>query len=468
MRTRSRSQSSHGKSWYNVVLNIPPSTKFTSTNQFPAPFNTVQSTISDETNVASVDSRAKRRLQQDRMVRQLGIASRIQDPILQRSVISDIYTDRLQVHRCSHSKMSLSDIKDQVLRADTLNGNGRYYAITMTGGASVLKFFRPPTGDVLGHLNSLGRLNSVEGYHEPDWFALLDQWNEACNSIIPSSSLLGESIVENAIFVDAFKAVLNPSRLLKLFLDAGRKIAKRKTNLGKIAGSLRTSADFTLGYEFGVRPAIQEIQNIFSAHRKVSQRLQFLKENRGGYVPIRARQKILSGVSNTPMPSNIACLVYNERSVTGTISGLAKVREDLSFAKDWQAYVQYFGLHKFIGLAWELVPFSFVVDWVTDAQEYINRYTTPQFGSPFYNIRNICYSRKSETKEDLMVSGDYIFSEYQSRLNLGGALKIGSLNTSLYERYPGLPTTSGSVDFSLLGSFQKFLLGTMLVQRRVK
>jgi len=278
-------------------------------------------------------------------------------------------------------------------------------------------------------------------------------------------------MVENAIFIDAFKTLLNPTRGVKIILDMVRNsLIKPDTTIGKLRKLTRNSADTYLGYNFGVKPAIDEVVNIFTAHRRVQSRLNFLRQNAGSYIPVRVRHTLPSGISNDTDPSgNSGVGIYcDAKSVTGVISCQAQVRNDLSFSEDWKAYVQHFGLNKFFGLAWELVPFSFVIDWVTNAQEYVNK-LTPSLGSPFYNIRGVSHSVKEELDESLRISPTFYHSDWDGKqLNLASPLTVASCKTTTYKRYPRLPTTSGVVDFSTLGTFHFLASGSLLIQKLIK
>lgn len=416
-------------------------------------------TISDEVNLPmSKQARAISR-------RRLDIAKRLKDPVMSRSVQSDLYTESLQVHKCVHTKKSIS-VPDSLTYRTAFNANNSY-TYTFTGAGALCRHMSKSITDkqALASMSGITKAYSASGFYEPDWFALLDKWHETCNSILPSSSMIGESMVEHDIFLDAFKVILNPTNILKVFLQRARKLAKRKTKLGKLSEGLRTSSDAYLSYNFGVKPAIDEIKNIFEAHRKVQSRLNFLRSNVGGYVPVRARTYVPSSFTNNNVVTR--SLLCDRKETIGVISALGKVRPDLDYIEDWQAYVQFFGLHKFIGLAWELVPFSFVLDWVTNAGDYISRYTTPNFGSPFYNLRNLCYSKKEILQESYWIPNGLLHSETSSTL-VDGPVKLGSITTSTYTRNPGLPKTSGSVDFSRLGTFHYFASGSLLIQKILK
>jgi len=431
-----------------------------SSTSAPGISHTVSETISDEINLKSTQDRA-------RLLRKLKAAEKLSDPVIRRSVTSDLYTQELQVHKCSHTSRKILDPNGSLTLRTVRTSNISYtynYSVCnalcrYAGNLSVTS-----NSALLNQLATMGRSYSADVYHEPDWFALLESWHEACDSIIPGKSLLGESIVENGIFIDAFKAVTNPTRFLLNFLSTAKRefFSRKRSTLGKVAKAARDASGGFLGYQFAVKPAIGEIVNILSAHHLVQSRLNYLRSNVGGYVPIRARMKIPSDFTNTTVSSTrILC---DSKETVGCISALAKIREDLSYVKDWQAYVQFFGLHKFIGLAWELLPFSFVIDWVTNAGDYVSRYCTPKFGSPYYNIRNICHSKKESLTESLWIPDGLLHSETASTL-VGGPVKIGSFTTTSYTRNPGLPKTSGSIDFSRLGTFHGLASGAMLIQR---
>jgi hypothetical protein len=280
---------------------------------------------------------------------------------------------------------------------------------------------------------------------------------------MPSASLIGESMVENAIFVDAFKTILNPSHGVKTFLQFALKFRKEKTIRKRMGKLTRTTADTFLGYKFGVAPAVEELRNIFLAHQRVSKRLKFLRDNAGGYVPVRVRMVIPSDFTNSYPYTHSPLKHCRAKESIAVISALAKIRTDLDFASEWKAYMQYFGLHKFIGLAWELVPFSFVLDWVTNAGDYISRYTSPHFASPYYNMRNLSHSLKTLTREEIILPAGYSFSEGHGTTPTDYPLCSGT--TSSYSRNRGIPSTSGSVDFSLLGTFHALVGSALLFQK---
>lgn len=464
MRTRSRSTREYSAGKTTWVRTRKSNGQITNlgTTVFPTTSMSSSSTISDELNDPRTLSRVRATLK-----RQLLLAERYSVADRQ-SVISDIYLSHRQVHNCTHTSKRIRQIHpERVL----LFANGTYtFTLTDTNCGWLQETFGNSQLGVLNGLTNLTKHYTSSGFHGLDWYALLDKWHDACNSFLPSSSLLGESMVEHAIFKDAFLLLLNPSRALKKFVEVGASIAKRKDTLGRVSKVLRTSADSYLGYNFGVRPAVSQIRDILAAHGNVQRRLAFLRASAGNYVPVRVRGIVPSSFTNSDFSGSNFGLHCSSKDSIGVISALGKVRPDLDFRDEWASYWQYFGLHKVIGLAWELIPFSFVVDWVTNAGEYINQYTTPNFNSPFYNIRNMSYSYVEHLSEKIVLGPDAWYSPWSCGLTMGSSpVSYGAeFQTRSYIRKPGLPKSSGSVDFSRLGVFHGLSSGALLIQKILK
>lgn len=328
-----------------------------------------------------------------------------------------------------------------------------------------------PTGQII----SVGHNGTATAYRKHDWFALTSDFNEACDSFIPSSALLGESIIEHGIFIDALRYIVNPSNAIKDFLKGVVNLGLKKKNLGTIARIIKGSSNSWLSYNFGVKPAVEDVVKALTAHQIVQQRLWYLSNNGGSYVPIRVRRTSPSSFTNTSVPSSYPIATstsyrkwYISKESTACIGAWGKVRDDLNWNNVWQAYLQYFGINKVVGLAWELIPFSFVLDWFTNTQERINELTRFRIGDPFSEIRNLCCSLTEETK-----SGIYLIPGRDSSLGAAmvkptGHVLIATISSKTYSRYLTIPETSGVVDFSSLGLFQAIASGALLVQRVVR
>lgn len=337
------------------------------------------------------------------------------------------------------------------------------------------------SGKFSAALNGSSQNYTTGSYRKIDWFALSQDFSESCESFTKESFLAGEALYECEIFVSAFRFIVNPlSALSKLtkFLRHGlpgetdRRF--RKMTFGQFVRHTRNIAkkgvDAHLQYDFGVKPAIHDLIATLSAHDFVSRRMNYLANNGGNYIPIRVQQKISADVTNTPpgplLPGVRSKLytVCESKTSTGVISAWGRVRKDLDWSDTWSAYLQYFGANKLIGLAWELIPYSFVVDWVTNAQERINDLTRLRTGGPFCSIRGLSASLKEETVLQHMLLPGY-HPTYGVQINNPiDPFLVCKKVTSTYSRYTSIPETSGIVDFSNLGLFHYTKLGELIFQ----
>lgn len=387
------------------------------------------------------------------------------------------------VHPCTHTRTRFSPAKDITL----VHGNhfdvgnplyDRIITRTRSMDSSIPWFERFwPYGYDFSELTQIGPINSVGTPAALDTFHMVDSFFESFDQYMPSSFLLGEDIAESAIFIDAFKAILNPASaahsLIKLVSKEFRHL--RSQPLGHVVRQLKKVPNTVLSYEFGVKPAISDVLDTITGHISVQQRMSFFVANRGRYLPIRARMKTSSSPSVASFPQTydeVFALTYphiykvcetGERK--GTLTGWGRVRDDIAYGDSWKAYAEYFGLNKVIGLAWELIPFSFVVDWFTNAQERINSLTRLHFGGPYHELKGVAYSEVLDQSWSLYGAGAKA-DEPDLRQQLpSSAVYLGKLSQRTYTRVPGFPETDGVFDFAHLGSFQAVTGSSLILQR---
>lgn len=386
--------------------------------------------------------------------------------------------DLRPVNKCFHTKTDYSISKDwlSVYEGFEFEGNlvhERYRTRTAKypNFVAFQKAELPGTTDLYLGLDSLASYDPLPVH---DWFALVDSFQESLDQFVPSSMLLGETLIEHRIFFDAFKILVNPSSALKTLLSFGRRRIKQIGRLPTkqaVKVISKDIADANLGYQFGVKPAISDIVSILNAHRKVASRMEFLARNGGRYIPVRVRQVLPGGYTNPALPT----LASGEQSHLGwyakdyssvaTIGCYARVREDLNWMSTWTAYLQYFGINKIAGLGWELIPFSFILDWFTNFQERINTETRLRVGGPFTEIRGLWSSvKKDKTEELLWVPGynPYMQHYYSSP---GSRTTAAIRRITEYSRDTTIPDQSGVVDLSSLGLFHYTSGASILIQR---
>lgn len=317
---------------------------------------------------------------------------------------------------------------------------------------------------------SISSRTTESDFHNPDWFALIHEFNEHVDKISPREFFLGEMLYEYEIFVDALKFLINPTSGIKTLLKLGRKLG-RQARLGQVASISRSAASGYLGYTFGVKPAVHDVRSTLDAHRKIARRIAFLKEHAGQWIPVKVRIKIPSSVTDLGWPSDPTFMSLRKKCIEkytmASISANVQVKRNFSQRDVWRAYSEYFGLGDVLQLAWELVPFSFVIDWFTNFQERIDASLRPlRAGSPFCAIKDLCFTQKQVLHERSFTSPNGFYSALGKYSTLSEWTPTCDYFTSSYHRMLRVPNTSGVVDLSTLGLFHAITGGALVLQRR--
>jgi hypothetical protein len=321
-----------------------------------------------------------------------------------------------------------------------------------------------------GHASpSMSSVNSASAFHGPDWFALIHQFREQIEKMSPRDFFLGEMLIEYKIFVDAFKLLINPTSGIKSLIQLGKRL-RFDTNLGKINRLSRSVATGYLGYNFGVKPAVHDIKSTFFAHRKIARRISFLREHAGQWIPVRVQLVVPSSVTDPVWPIDPPVFMslrkkIMEKKVVASVSALARVKRDFSQQDVWRAYSDYFGLRDVLQLGWELIPFSFVIDWFTNFQERIDNSLRPlRSGSPFCAIKDLCFTRKEILHERSFTSPLGWYSAFGMTSTLNEWTPTADYFSTSYQRTLQIPNTSGIVDLSVLGTFHAITAGALIMQ----
>lgn len=317
---------------------------------------------------------------------------------------------------------------------------------------------------------------SSVGAHAPvDWVDLYSKYDEAVTSFIPSDLFLGEALAESSIYFDALKLVLNPSRSILTLINLAKKISgpgHRRQSFGTVAKRVsKASANGWLGFNFAVKPAVEDVLSALSAHQVVKKRMQFLRSNAGSFVHIGvADNQLASTTTILPDPTGLATLfsVADLYKLTARIGCQGRVRKDLSGTDTFDAYLQYFGVNKVLGTVWELIPFSFVVDWFTNTQDVINYFTRKGGRGPFTELRDFCCSTKVLRYDSLRVTGGRMAGFNADLIAPAGGLELCRRVKTEYRRFLELPTDRSQLDFSGLSLFHLLATGSLLIQKLVR
>jgi len=218
---------------------------------------------------------------------------------------------------------------------------------------------------------------------------------------------------------------------------------------------IRDASGAFLGHYFGIVPLAQDIVATLLSTDAVLKRLEFLRDTYGREVTLVSRKVMYDPYAPETVPamsgSGTIALVREHNQIVFTVGcklyhklkGLSEVG---AWAKATRAYM---GLNNPMKIAWNAIPYSFLVDWVYNVGQRLDDAQFPPFEGG-YTISSIWHSTKLEGTVGV----------WHVPQNLAGNAprRIAGYKVSRYSRRRGLPTTS----LRTLTRFKLALLGALV------
>lgn len=155
---------------------------------------------------------------------------------------------------------------------------------------------------------------------------------------------------------------------------------KRKFN--RLSAYFKTGANAHLAYSFGIKPLVQDAQRLFEALTSLEKKVQWFRRNQGKVIPVRFTADITDLVPdyNVTFQSDAGHVRYRRvTSVKATYTAFALVSYDVSRLSNLELQLRTFvrasGLDNLLGTAWELTPWSFIVDWFLSIGDFLSTLT---------------------------------------------------------------------------------------------
>lgn len=324
-----------------------------------------------------------------------------------------------------------------------------------------------PYGDVLAPLGNATHccfqdlfdkpVGILTGYERsPDWSSLVDQAGSQLDGRLTSSQNLLVSLAEIGQTVGMVKNPFGVRKLVRALRGAPLRKAYR---LGPSA---------YLEWKFGWENLIRDINAIANVWQEVRQHKDFLERSVNTYISHSARSKeseLLNWLGNHAVGPNIGYLsilpYIVERRWTWSFSFDLLVTEAMNAWSTWDQVLSRLGTREIAEALWDLVPFSFVVDWFTHVNRIISRGPI-QWNS--YDVRRMGWSIKAEAYGELRCSS--VCGSYGQDPIPVTSIQGPYIVEKYYERCPGFPPDTASV--GLFGHLNKTQIAeglSLIVQR---
>lgn len=229
-----------------------------------------------------------------------------------------------------------------------------------------------------------------------------------------------------------------------------------------IARGARESANLHLAYAFGIMPLINDVRSLIASVKGLQDRITWLRKNSGR--PVRV--DFSKDLSTTSLPADSVVLDNENERVTVevkayrcTYHAFATLTYDVSSLSDIELGLRLMtrtlGLDKPLNTAWELLPWSFVVDWIFAIGQWLDR-ITPAITLPV-QFQDLGYSIKVE-RDDLCCL-------VRKNPRGGSGRTEAGVQRTRYYRCAGLPISFSSLSETDVGLRQLALSLSLLAQR---
>ena len=273
---------------------------------------------------------------------------------------------------------------------------------------------------------------------------------------------LGVNLVVNLAELASLKTLV-PSLLAGV-----KSVVKNK--LGR--KSARELAGSHLAYEFGLAPLISDFASMFAIREKVANRIRQLEARNGRST--RLVKRVPASVLRVPISSTFSSYpghtIMEKGEWIGTISGAVQATVNSFFVNDNSAQCKLWssalGLSTPLQNIWELVPFSFVIDWFIPigntfqrVEDKLGQHSTVRS----CQLSNFMYSEKIEARSNSVLKCTAA-ATYPAWVGVTGAATRWDF--SKYVRVAGMPPT-GYLTSPSGWSLKRTALSVSLIAQKV-
>jgi len=338
---------------------------------------------------------------------------------------------------CEHFKASSS--QKRTILSNMSNGNGtRYKSISsrysVTGRIALLT---PPT------------LPDLNPFH----VAAMDYFRSGC---VDKEVDIPVSLIE----LGEVKRIV--PQLKEIF--SIQKFVGPQSNWRSLTHYAKKAANLHLLTAFGILPLINDVVAVHNAVKGLRDKIAFIRKNEGQPIKVEYRKKIELG-----LPPNVVCphsgaiweTLYNQWNASYKAFAVLKYETSSlnSVELALRLLTRELGFDNVLGGAWELIPFSFIIDWLLHVDRVIASISpTITLPTVFIDLGYCVKVQRSWTHRWVH------YPCYNGDKAHGSEVQL--CQQSYFLRRPGLPVSFSAFDPSLPGNSQLWTGLSLFVQRK--
>jgi len=192
-------------------------------------------------------------------------------------------------------------------------------------------------------------------------YRIMDFDNYDCEHVFTPPSDYHQSLLQRAtsrIYAQGFDALTSGAEAKKT-VDLLTGIARHLLSFRKTVASFDPTkiADLWLGARYGVRPIVYDLQDLHKAIYEFDAIRELYSERAGISIPFSDSRTLVSNTRVGHLTYTLTKTVAGKHSLRGSVTGRFKPSRILLDP---------------VKTGWELIPFSFVFDWVMDIGSYLD------------------------------------------------------------------------------------------------
>lgn len=225
---------------------------------------------------------------------------------------------------------------------------------------------------------------------------------------------------------------------------------------------LKTYADGYLSYEFGIKPLLKDAETLAKFMAVIPERLAWLRKNQGKPVKVSFTRDVSELYPELTHTYTGSSTIYHSRMVTSAkYRAYALLVYDVAQLSDLELKARLatraLGFDNPIGIVWEAIPYSFVVDWLLKVGDFLDA-LAPKITLP-YKFLDVGWTLR------VTESLDYWATTRYPRTAVPGKWNVGNRRRTSFIRSPGLPVNISSLQSGDPGLKQLALATALVVQK---